>query len=197
MVRVVCPACSFEWNARPAFDWKECVKCSFALPADARRTCVARPPIEQRKAKMKERFTKMDLSEDGRLDFDEMAGLLRKGNPGMSDIELWTLYHQIDKDSDGKISFDEFYDYLYRPSSAGRGQLSPSVRCRVNAGAPHEFKFGRCSFCGVAQGTVEPQQGTLMRKSSYELSKMCPEGNGKCSFKFARCTKCGRSELAP
>uniref|UniRef100_A0A7S1Q9R2 EF-hand domain-containing protein n=1 Tax=Alexandrium catenella TaxID=2925 RepID=A0A7S1Q9R2_ALECA len=203
MVRICCPSCGYQWNTRPDFDWDQCVKCYAPLPPDAQKRCAVGPPTEQRKAKMRQRFDAMDLSGDGTLDFDEMAALLRKGNPGLSDIELWTLYKNVDKNLDGKISFDEFYDYLYAPARESvspkspllqRGSLPAHERCVVNAGAPHSFKFGKCTFCGVAQGSCEPVN--VNKQKLYKLKTMdCPEG-GSHQFKFAKCAKCGKSEYS-
>merc|ERR1719492_684517 len=106
---------------------------------------------EEHKKKMRERFMRLDKNGDGTLDFDEMAILLRKGNPQFSDIELWSLYKEIDKGLDGRITFDEFYDYLNRPHKGSQ----TSGKCTKNAGQPHEWKFGKCQWCGLAEGNPD------------------------------------------
>mmetsp|Transcript_86173 Transcript_86173/g.200379 ORF Transcript_86173/g.200379 Transcript_86173/m.200379 type:complete len:224 (+) Transcript_86173:56-727(+) len=187
MVRVVCHACGYVWNARPDFDFKNCVKCAAPLKKEARRGSNAGANgAEMRKAKMRQRFNEMDISADGCLDFDEMSGLLRKGNPELSDIELWTLFHQIDKDSDGRIDFDEFYDYLYAPRQgnpaspgaakrpavasrrgSGSGTNLAIAQCTANAGADHLFKFGVCVYCGIGEGALL-KASSLKRQNSQK-----------------------------
>mmetsp|Transcript_76485 Transcript_76485/g.151339 ORF Transcript_76485/g.151339 Transcript_76485/m.151339 type:complete len:190 (+) Transcript_76485:83-652(+) len=187
MVKVKCPSCEYRWIVRPDFDWKACVKCDVPLPSNAMATCVLTSDGEHEKKRMQQRFMRLDRSGDGTLDFDEMSSLLRKGNPHFSDIELWSLYKEIDKNLDGRITFDEFYDYLNCPHKGS----NRSGKCTKNAGAPHEWKFGKCVWCGLAEG----DQDVPRRRDSITTKNACSDG-GKCQFKFSKCTKCGRSEIA-
>jgi len=63
--------------------------------------------------KYREKFDELDISGDGKLDFDEMKRLLRIGNPGLSDSELRLLFRHVDRNDNGLVDFDEFYDYLH------------------------------------------------------------------------------------
>merc|ERR1712203_1117783 len=50
---------------------------------------------------LKRRFNKFDVNGDRKLDFDEMATLLRKGNAALSDEDLQVLFKGADKNLDG------------------------------------------------------------------------------------------------
>jgi len=47
------------------------------------------------------------------LDQAELATLLRRGNPNISDRELRGLFAEVDTDGSGKINFDEFIDFIF------------------------------------------------------------------------------------
>mmetsp|Transcript_4187 Transcript_4187/g.10591 ORF Transcript_4187/g.10591 Transcript_4187/m.10591 type:complete len:293 (-) Transcript_4187:112-990(-) len=188
MVRIRCPSCTSTWNCRRDFDYSTCVKCNRPLPRDARTSCVVRPAAGSHKERMQERFRALDKSGDCTLDFDEMSSLLRKGNPHLQDFELWYVFERIDKNMDGRIDFEEFYDYLHAPHSDPANE-DPNF-CSRNGTMGHEWKFGKCSHCGKSEGAHEKDMGARPQTGN------CPDG-GKCTFKFAKCTKCGRSEFAP
>jgi Ca2+-binding EF-hand superfamily protein/broad specificity phosphatase PhoE len=73
-------------------------------------------PTERSKeiGRLQQKYTRLDLNGDRRLDFDEFARLLRRGDPGLSQRELVVLFNGADKDSDGCLDFDEFVEHLYR-----------------------------------------------------------------------------------
>ena len=58
----------------------------------------------------------MDVNKDGRLCFDELQEALRRGQPN-SEFNVKTvqlLYEKYDRNKDGEIDFDGFYDmYVY------------------------------------------------------------------------------------
>lgn len=64
--------------------------------------------------RIKAKFHKLDTNGDGYLSFDELAVLLRKGNPDLPEDEIRLLYNELDTHSDGKVDFHEFCDYVFR-----------------------------------------------------------------------------------
>jgi len=63
---------------------------------------------------LKRRFRKFDVNGDRKLDFEEMATLLRKGNASLSDADLKVLFKGADKNLDGCLDFDEFVEYIFK-----------------------------------------------------------------------------------
>jgi len=63
-------------------------------------------------------FRQYDKSGNGRLDFSEMSSLLRKGNPSITDQELWALFTSVDRTRDGEVDFDEFVAYIFSTTSS-------------------------------------------------------------------------------
>jgi Ca2+-binding EF-hand superfamily protein len=60
---------------------------------------------------LKDSFSKVDTNKDGMLSLDEMSVLLKKGNPSISDKSIKTCFDKV-AGSDGKVSFDEFVNYI-------------------------------------------------------------------------------------
>jgi len=60
---------------------------------------------------LKSAFTKVDKNRDGSLSLDEMSALLKKGKPNISDDSIKLCFNKVARD-DGRVSFDEFVDYL-------------------------------------------------------------------------------------
>lgn len=73
--------------------------------------------------------------------------------------------------------------FKYSPGSAMEHE---GGHCNVSPTGKHWWKFGQCSHCHVAEGRVG-----LAPRAAQGME--CDMG-GKCAFKFARCTKCGRRE---
>mmetsp|Transcript_74229 Transcript_74229/g.206291 ORF Transcript_74229/g.206291 Transcript_74229/m.206291 type:complete len:179 (+) Transcript_74229:144-680(+) len=61
---------------------------------------------------IKGKFRRMDTNSDGALDFRELKDLLRRGSPDISDDDMELLFNHIDADSNGRVNFDEFVDYV-------------------------------------------------------------------------------------
>lgn len=69
-------------------------------------------------ASLKARFRELDKNRDGMLDRSELAVLLRRGMPDISDREIRGLFLNVDKDGSGAVLFDEFVDFLFRPPTS-------------------------------------------------------------------------------
>lgn len=99
-------------------------------------------------SQLKAQFAKLDSNGDGCLDFRELSGLLRSGNPRMSDRAMHILFNSIDKNGKGRIDFGEFVDYV------------------------HEVQSGQTAFdpgCGVVTSYQQPRtspSSTLSRMST-------------------------------
>jgi len=74
----------------------------------------------------------------------------------------------------------------------GSAMESASGCCQVAPDGVHHWKYGKCSYCQVAEGKIAKTSGTMLDPGA---SEGCRQG-GKCMFKFARCSKCGRAEGA-
>ena len=66
--------------------------------------------------------------------------------------------------------------------AAGSRMESTSGTCPKNNGEAHVFRYGKCRFCGKAEGTTHAYQGGE-----------CAKG-GRHIFHFGKCSKCGVAE---
>mmetsp|Transcript_137492 Transcript_137492/g.293852 ORF Transcript_137492/g.293852 Transcript_137492/m.293852 type:complete len:204 (-) Transcript_137492:152-763(-) len=71
---------------------------------------------------LKGAFKKWDKNGDGKLNFPEMAALLRKGNPDLSDKDLEYLFSMADKDNNRRINLAEFIEYVKGSTLAAAGE---------------------------------------------------------------------------
>mmetsp|Transcript_2326 Transcript_2326/g.4876 ORF Transcript_2326/g.4876 Transcript_2326/m.4876 type:complete len:469 (+) Transcript_2326:61-1467(+) len=69
--------------------------------------------------RLTENFRRLDNNSDGTLDLSELANLLRQGSPEMSNRHVRLLFTAVDKDSNGRIEFKEFLDFLYAGTRVG------------------------------------------------------------------------------
>jgi len=65
------------------------------------------------RATLKERFRSLDKNGDNQLTFDEMAALLRRGDPSMTDRDLKLLFNSCDRNSNELVDFDEFTSFIF------------------------------------------------------------------------------------
>jgi Ca2+-binding EF-hand superfamily protein len=72
------------------------------------------PISAEKNEELQKAFKKSDKSGDGRLSFEEMKRLLKRGNPDLGDNELQLLFQGVDKNHDGGVDFSEFVAYIYQ-----------------------------------------------------------------------------------
>ena len=61
---------------------------------------------------MVQSFNYFDLDENGLISFDELALILRKENPDITDEIIQYMMDEVDTDNDGNISFEEFIESM-------------------------------------------------------------------------------------
>jgi len=71
--------------------------------------------------RLKDRFKMLDANGDGTLTFQEMAGLLRRGNPDFTDGEIKVLFDAVDMDGSGRVEFNEFCDFIHSQENSHEG----------------------------------------------------------------------------
>mmetsp|Transcript_592 Transcript_592/g.1600 ORF Transcript_592/g.1600 Transcript_592/m.1600 type:complete len:178 (-) Transcript_592:13-546(-) len=72
-------------------------------------TALKKPTTDQ----LRRRFTEFDLNSDGTLDKSEVRRLLRQGRPGTKDSEVDEIFKQLDRNSDGRVSFNELVAWVF------------------------------------------------------------------------------------
>ena len=88
---------------------------------------------------------------------------------------------------EGRRLSGEVSTFKMVPSSA---MESASGCCSKAPDGVHHWKYGKCNFCQQAEGKLAKGPGVLPNPGG---AADCDMG-GKCMFKFAKCTKCGRGE---
>ncbi|CAE7844681.1 unnamed protein product [Symbiodinium necroappetens] len=79
-------------------------------------------------------------------------------------------------------------EFKHGPASA---MESSSGSCSMSPDGAHHWKYGKCNYCQMAEGKLAKGPGVMANPGG---AAECDRG-GKCIFKFAKCTKCGRSEM--
>jgi len=72
-----------------------------------------RMECQKRVEEMKSKFKELNISGDGYLDLAQLTVLLRRGRADITEREVATLFCRIDTNGDGRISFEEFVDYIF------------------------------------------------------------------------------------
>lgn len=111
--------------------------------------------------------SQIDTDGDGALDKDELASLLRRGNPDISMDEVDVLFKAADKDKSGKLCFDEFVDFIFGEAD-GKGPVSPAA-CSV-AASLRASPTAR-AICSVPS----PSRNTLRPKASKQSVRQLRE----------------------
>jgi len=88
---------------------------------------------------------------------------------------------------EGRRVSGEASTFKLAPSSA---MESASGTCSKSPNGVHHWKYGKCNFCQQAEGKLAKGPGVTSNPGG---AAECDKG-GKCMFKFAKCTKCGRGE---
>lgn len=104
---------------------------------------------------------------------------------GLHDVEQDFVFREVD---DGRRLAGEVSTYKLAPSSA---MESASGSCSKAPDGVHHWKYGKCNFCQKPEGKLAKGPGVMANPGG---AAGCPKG-GKCMFKFAKCTKCGRGEM--
>ncbi|CAE7687149.1 CML16 [Symbiodinium sp. CCMP2592] len=72
-------------------------------------TALKKPTTDQ----LRRRFTEFDLNSDGTLDKSEVRRLVRQGRPKTSEGEVEEIFKQLDKNGDGRVSFNELVAWVF------------------------------------------------------------------------------------
>jgi len=121
---------------------------------------------EAKLRQLKAKFAQLDKNGDGKLDFNELTDLLKKGNPRMTTRDVRLLFSKVDVNGDGTVEFDEFVEYLYKDdapraddrSHAGRRGRAAAASAPQDDGtevdwAAVEAAFGGYGSNGAITGT--------------------------------------------
>lgn len=145
--------------------------------------------MSTKEEKLKEKFNELDKDGDGTLDFDELSGLLKKGNPNFKNNEIQKLYNKCDTNHDGRVSFDEFIAYIYG-ENVKKGDLTQD----------DEMDWDQCklpfeAFCAHGHKDMEGKEfakfckdahliGKGMAKTDVDLifAKVVPKGKRRMDF---------------
>jgi hypothetical protein len=84
-------------------------------------------------AQLKAAYKASDTNGNGKLDFDEFLGLLKKGNENFPLEEAEQLFQTADQDLSAEVDFEEFVDYIYDTSTVS-GKLF-----RLDTSAAEEY----------------------------------------------------------
>lgn len=72
-----------------------------------------------KKQEILHQFRTLDKNDDGKLDFNELKGLLSKGKKGLTDKECRVLFDAVDTDRNGTVDVEEFLAFIFDgPSSS-------------------------------------------------------------------------------
>lgn len=155
---------------------------------------------------LRQRFAQLDTSGDWKLSYNEMANMLRAGNPDMGDREIKALYNAIDKNHDGQVAFDEFATFIWDPHYAveeverasaqrgseghGRGTRSPAENhTHAESGSTAAEGGEQCPVCDwckepLARATAKPKSRTLADGSRVKTTTVKFVADEQVSFRL-------------
>eukprot|EP00931_Biecheleriopsis_adriatica_P091511 TRINITY_DN6539_c0_g1_i4.p2 TRINITY_DN6539_c0_g1~~TRINITY_DN6539_c0_g1_i4.p2 ORF type:complete len:125 (+),score=17.52 TRINITY_DN6539_c0_g1_i4:87-461(+) len=58
------------------------------------------------------KFRAYDQNDDGLMSLDELSTLIEECETGLSKVEIEVLFEHVDKDKDGKISIEQWLEWL-------------------------------------------------------------------------------------
>jgi len=118
---------------------------------------------EAKLRQLKAKFSQLDKNGDGKLDFNELTELLKKGNPRMTTRDVRLLFTKVDVNGDGTVEFDEFVEYLYKDDAPAPAADRSRRRGAADAGpqddgsevdwGPAETAFSGYGSGGAVTGT--------------------------------------------
>lgn len=96
------------------------------------RLCGAFAPAGDAETKLKLAFRAFDINEDGHIDAEEMAAVIRTlCHTQLTDEQFEQITHQIittfDRDSDGRIDFEEFKMLLQQSDAVSKMSVAMSI----------------------------------------------------------------------
>lgn len=158
---------------------------------------------------IKKTFQKFDIDGNGTLSLSELKEVLQllpvaPGSRRFNDADFQRFLNIIDENHDGVIDYHEFTDWIHHDGDDAheimkRMKSAPStlnVPGKGGVRGPERFFYDQSTYTGTHNGAGP----TIVSASGRNTSVSDPAGDcgqgGKCTFKFARCTKCGRGEGA-
>jgi len=83
---------------------------------------IGRAPSPEVTSAMRQ-FKEFDSNHDGRLDFDEVRTLMRKGNPQIKDSDIRVIFDAVDRNGDARVDFNELVDFILPGGKPDTAQL--------------------------------------------------------------------------
>ena len=107
-------------------------------------------------------FGQIDISGDGYISVAELRGAMEKGGKNLSDSQLDSIMRQVDSNSDGQISFEEFKEFYKLYEKAGNSsELQLLFDVTETIAAPFKVTFNAIGGLagGLAGGIKLPGMG--------------------------------------
>jgi len=197
MVKFECPGCGYHMQTAQYLNGKgHCLKCDMVVAQSEKH-----PLNPEWTRKMRDRFDGLNTDGQvnkggfGTLDLEEMSALLLKGNKGLTEDELKSIFSGADTNGNGVIEFSEFLWFLY-------GQPAPAARAapaRQGGGAAPVRAAPARGHSPAPQERRAPGEASTHKLSP---SDACESDSGLCSkndggahhFKFGACSFCHAPE---